>query len=187
MWSSEHYQPLNTLKKDIIMLVKLERLSCNIMILNDLGKILAIQDRELWIVDAKKEYEDISSFWSENFPKLNNAIITSFQTCGDSRKQNRLRMLFRNNHCIDDLKAFDPSYLDQSLITQIYDAYCDEAQNIQIALKLENYRDTHETTAQEIADILKVNKNNVLAWISHKKNMPKQAYNELKERVKNFR
>lgn len=157
------------------------------MILNDLGRILAIQDSMLWIVDTKKEYENISSFWSENFPKLKSAIIQSFQSNGDSRKQNRLKMLFKNNPCIDDLRDFDPSCLDISLIAQIYDAYCDEAQNIQIALKVEHYRDSQGTTAQEIADILKVNKNNVLAWISHKKNMPKQAYNELKEKVRNFR
>ncbi|WP_151869220.1 hypothetical protein [Acinetobacter soli] len=157
------------------------------MILNDLGRILAIQDSTLWIVDTKKEYEDISSFWSENFPKLKCAIIRSFQSNGDIRKQNRLKMLFKNNPHIDELKNLDPSCLDISLIAQIYDAYCDEALNIHIALKVEDYRDNHGTTAQEIADILKVNKNNVLAWISHKKNMPKQAYSELKEKVLNFR
>ena len=73
------------------------------------------------------------------------------------------------------------------MVVKVFDAYIEEAKHIHIALQLEAYRDLNNITAQDIANLLSVNKNNVLAWISHKKNMPIQAYNEAKSKFLNFR
>lgn len=163
-----------------------------VMVLRNLGKILAVQDEDLWSANAKMKYEDISFFWRDKKTKVNEAILMSLKPNNDARKSHRIKMILSKNPGVykELMQLVKTPKIESFLeddIAIIFDAYIEEAKHIHIALQLEAYRDLNNITAQDIANLLSVNKNNVLAWISHKKNMPIQAYNEAKSKFLNFR
>ncbi|UUS62535.1 MULTISPECIES: hypothetical protein [unclassified Acinetobacter] len=162
------------------------------MLLREVGRLIAVLDKSVWLKTPKKDNLDISIFWSNHSAAFEAVITGDFVIPADEYKQRRAKLILsKDKFWKSDIELIKKLYWSNELtihdINLVFDGYQEEAENIAMAEDLSQMKEVLNLSASEIGKLMNINKNSVLAWISHKRNMPKQAYKEACEKLKNFR
>lgn len=160
--------------------------------LKEIGRILAILDDGVWLNNAKKEILDVSLFWSVYQHAFELILTSNVVLPSDERRLRRIKtVVSKNKFWQADLKQCKEMYLSGQFtaadLYHVIEGYNEEAEYIFIANHFSAFKEEANLSAAEIAKVMKINKNSVLSWIGHKRNMPKQAYKDAQKIFKNFR
>lgn len=162
------------------------------VLLREIGKLLAVLDEAVWMENAKKEVNDIVSFWSDYQYSFQSILNNNMSIPADEYKSRRVKsVLTKNKFWPSGLEGLKSLYKENQLSVQdlqlLMDGYNEEAENIFMANDFNRFKTLSNLSAQEISEVMNINKNSVLSWVGHKRNMPKQAYKDAKRLFKNFR